>query len=178
VWVRLLLLPCRHGNALPIHSAGICKCSGVTITAQPAAAQYFGQNKIQYRTFKFEVLKTEHFDIHFYPEEAQAAREAARMAERWYARLTRVLDHRAFTGKLEYGVVPAELFGFFDAGVAWNRGSQPRGIGSGTRPWARSFGAGTRVNALGYLILEFAAVRALDRPKDNWQFVFGVRPGF
>jgi Tol biopolymer transport system component len=84
----------------------------------------------------------------------------------------------AFTGKLEYGVVPAELIGFFDAGVAWNRESQPRGIGGGTRPWARSFGAGVRVNALGYLILELAAVRALDRPNDNWQFVFGVRPGF
>ncbi|MBI2186443.1 MAG: hypothetical protein HYU37_04885 [Acidobacteria bacterium] len=33
----------------------------------PASAQYFGQNKVQYHTFKFEVLKTEHFDIYFYP---------------------------------------------------------------------------------------------------------------
>jgi Tol biopolymer transport system component len=66
----------------------------LTLTSEPAGAQYFGQNKVQYRTFKFEVLKTEHFDIHFYPEEAQAAREAARIAERWYARLTRVLDHQ------------------------------------------------------------------------------------
>jgi hypothetical protein len=33
-----------------------------------AAAQggYFGRNKVQYRDFKFQVLKTEHFDIHFY----------------------------------------------------------------------------------------------------------------
>lgn len=66
----------------------------VSVAHQPAAAQYFGQNKVQYRTFDFEVLKTEHFDIHFYPEEAKAVREAARMAERWYARLSRVLDHQ------------------------------------------------------------------------------------
>jgi Tol biopolymer transport system component len=84
----------------------------------------------------------------------------------------------AFTGKLEYGPIPAEIIGFFDAGVAWDSSSRPSGFGDGTRPWARSFGAGVRVNALGYLILELDAVRALDRPNDNWRFVFGVRPGF
>jgi hypothetical protein len=60
----------------------------------PAAAQYFGQNKVQYRTFDFQVLKTEHFDIYYYPEAEGAARDAARMAERWYARLSRVLGHQ------------------------------------------------------------------------------------
>ena len=60
-----------------------------------AAAQggYFGRNKVQYRDFKFEVLKTTHFDIYYYPEEAQAAQMAARMAERWYTRLSTLLDH-------------------------------------------------------------------------------------
>ena len=38
-----------------------------------AHAQYFGRNKVQYRTFKFEILKTEHFDLYHYPEEAEAA---------------------------------------------------------------------------------------------------------
>ena len=35
------------------------------IGAAPAAAQigYFGQNKVQYRSFDFQVLKTDHFDI-------------------------------------------------------------------------------------------------------------------
>ncbi len=28
----------------------------------PAAAQYFGQNKVQYSRFDFKVLETEHFD--------------------------------------------------------------------------------------------------------------------
>ena len=61
--------------------------------AAPAEAQYFGGNKVQYRTFDFEVLHTENFDIYFYPEERQATELASRMAERWRARLDRVFDH-------------------------------------------------------------------------------------
>ena len=58
-----------------------------------AQGGYFGQNKVQYRKFDFKVLKTEHFDIYFYPEEEQGARMAARMAERWYGRISRLLTH-------------------------------------------------------------------------------------
>ena len=54
---------------------------------------YFGQNKVQYRTFTFQVMKTDHFDIYFYPEEEAAARMAGRMAERWYTRLSTLLRH-------------------------------------------------------------------------------------
>ncbi len=61
--------------------------------AQEAAAQYFGRNKVQYDDFDFRVLETEHFDIYYYPEEEQGVRDAARMAERWYTRLSAVLDH-------------------------------------------------------------------------------------
>ena len=69
-------------------------CLSLSI-ATPALAQvgYFGQNKVQYRHFKFQVLKTDHFDIYYYPEEEQASRMAARMAERWYARLSAILRH-------------------------------------------------------------------------------------
>jgi len=60
----------------------------------PLPAQYyFGQNKVQYRTFDFEVIRTEHFDIHFYPEARAAAMDAGRMAERSYQRLSRLLRH-------------------------------------------------------------------------------------
>lgn len=62
--------------------------------APPAVAQYFGRNKVQYNTFDFRVLQTEHFDIHFYPEAEEGVRDAARMAERWYARLSSLLNHR------------------------------------------------------------------------------------
>lgn len=63
------------------------------LTADSAHAQYFGQNKVQYKTFNFKVLKTEHFDVYYYPEERAAAEQAARMAERWYARHAKMFDH-------------------------------------------------------------------------------------
>jgi hypothetical protein len=66
----------------------------VALTAvSPASAQYFGRNKVQYKQFEFEVITTEHFQVHFYPEERAAAEETARMAERWYARLSQILKH-------------------------------------------------------------------------------------
>src|SRR5436309_1964267 len=43
--------------------------------APPAAAQYFGQNKVQYRKFEFQVIQTEHFEVYYYGEERAAALE-------------------------------------------------------------------------------------------------------
>jgi Tol biopolymer transport system component len=62
--------------------------------AAPASAQYFGRNKVQYKKLDFQVMKTEHFDIYFYPEEREGIDIAARMAERWHARLERLLAHQ------------------------------------------------------------------------------------
>jgi Tol biopolymer transport system component len=62
--------------------------------APRAAAQYFGQNKVQYRSFPFKIIRTDHFEVYFYDEERAAALDAARMAERAYARLSRVLHHQ------------------------------------------------------------------------------------
>jgi Tol biopolymer transport system component len=67
---------------------------GLGILATPAAAQYFGQNKVQYRSFNFQTIQTEHFDIYYYPDERGGALDAARMAERAYARLSRILHHQ------------------------------------------------------------------------------------
>jgi hypothetical protein len=58
-----------------------------------AEAQYFGRNKVEYVDFDFKILSTEHFDVYHYPREARAARLAAQLAERWYARFSRVLNH-------------------------------------------------------------------------------------
>jgi len=66
-----------------------------SFAAIPVSAQeYFGQNQVQYDRFDWHVKATEHFLIFYYPEEARAAMDAARMAERAYARLSRVLDHQ------------------------------------------------------------------------------------
>ena len=62
--------------------------------APRAAAQYFGQNKVQYRSFPFKIIRTDHFEVYFYDEERSAALDAARMAERAYARMSRILHHQ------------------------------------------------------------------------------------
>ena len=60
----------------------------------PVDAQYFGQNKVRYRAFDFLVLETPHFDLYYYPSETEAARQAAVLAERWYDRISKALDHQ------------------------------------------------------------------------------------
>lgn len=63
------------------------------LSATDVHAQYFGRNKVQYRTFDFQILHAEHFDIYYYTEEAEAARMVARLAERWRTRLGRFFEH-------------------------------------------------------------------------------------
>jgi dipeptidyl aminopeptidase/acylaminoacyl peptidase len=64
------------------------------LVAPPADAQYFGRNKVEYTDFDFRILTTEHFDIYYYEREERAARIAAQLAERWYARISQLLHHR------------------------------------------------------------------------------------
>ena len=63
------------------------------LLAPVSQAQYFGQNKVQWENFDFRVLQTEHFDIYYYPQEEDVVHDVGRMAERWYARLSRVFNH-------------------------------------------------------------------------------------
>ncbi len=67
-------------------------CLVLAVLALPATAQ-FGQNKVQYRSFKWRILETEHFNIHYYEEERSAALETARMAERGYEYLSEFFQH-------------------------------------------------------------------------------------
>jgi hypothetical protein len=67
-------------------------CATVGLSA-PASAQYFGRNKVHYKDFDFQVLRTDHFDIYFYPSERAGIDIAARMAERWKTRLEKVFGH-------------------------------------------------------------------------------------
>jgi Tol biopolymer transport system component len=63
------------------------------LTPGALRAQYFGQNKVQYGNFDFRIIQTEHFEVYYYERERGAALDAARMAERAYARLSRILQH-------------------------------------------------------------------------------------
>ncbi|HEX4931881.1 MAG TPA: basic secretory protein-like protein, partial [Gemmatimonadaceae bacterium] len=62
--------------------------------AAHAQQMYFGQNQVQFDKFRWKVLETEHFLVHYYPEEEAIIKDAARMAERSYGRLSRMLNHQ------------------------------------------------------------------------------------
>jgi hypothetical protein len=83
--------------ASPTRSAALILAL-LAVGPAPLAAQYFGRNKVQYENFDFRVLNTPHFDLHFYPEEEEPARDAGRMLERWYTRQSSLLRNE-FTKK-------------------------------------------------------------------------------
>src|SRR5688572_26110264 len=72
--------------------AQLLSAAVLLLGAAPASAQYFGRNPVQWERLEFEVLKTEHFDIHHYAENREAAEQVGRMAERWYTRLSNILS--------------------------------------------------------------------------------------
>ncbi|HXM38246.1 MAG TPA: hypothetical protein VN908_06250 [Gemmatimonadales bacterium] len=67
------------------------------LAAIPAVASaqfgYFGQNKIQYRRFDWRVLRGEHVDLYYYPEEDELGRVALAYAEESYDSLERRFNH-------------------------------------------------------------------------------------
>jgi len=65
--------------------AGVC--------APGLNAQWYGRNKVQYQKFDFKIMKTRHFDIYFYLQDEQTVKLAGLMAERWYARFSRMFNH-------------------------------------------------------------------------------------
>ncbi len=77
---------------VPTRAAWAAIVVAAVMFAPAARAQYFGRNKVQYESFSFKVLSTEHFDIYYYEDERPMAEQAGRMAERWYARLSKTLD--------------------------------------------------------------------------------------
>jgi Periplasmic component of the Tol biopolymer transport system len=82
----------RCGSAASLAIAGVVALAGITTTADSAAAQYFGRNKVNYESFDFRAMHTAHFDLYFYPAESLAVTDAGRMAERWYVRHSAALN--------------------------------------------------------------------------------------
>lgn len=98
----------------------------------PANAQYryfFGHNKIQYKDFDWQVLKTDHFDIYYYPEMLELAEHGAYFAEEAYGELQNrfnfSLNHRVpvifYSSNLHFkqtnitpGFIPDGVGGFFE----------------------------------------------------------------
>jgi hypothetical protein len=60
--------------------------------SQVSAQLYFGQNKVQYTDFDWQMMTTDHFNIYFYTEETEIAQIAAGIAEEAYPRLAALFN--------------------------------------------------------------------------------------
>jgi len=80
------------GSSKPVRS-GLVAIAVFSFLCTPLFGQQFGQNKVRYNTFDFKVLKTENFDIYYYPEVEKVIEPVGRMAERWYYRLSTVFGY-------------------------------------------------------------------------------------
>lgn len=102
----------------------------VSISSDIVHAQYhFGRNKIQYDDFDWQVLKTEHFDVHYYSEMEELAEHGAYFAEEVYKELENrfnySLNHRVplifYSSNLHFkqtntfpGFIPDGVGGFYE----------------------------------------------------------------
>ena len=90
---------------------------------------YFGRNKVQYTDFDWHILKTEHFDIYYYPEMKDLAERGAFFAEESYNVLEQKFSHNVlnrvplifYSSHLHFqqtnitsGFVPEGVGGFFE----------------------------------------------------------------
>lgn len=111
------------------------RCVGVVLLvlclAEVALAQfyYFGRNKVQYTDFEWQVLRTEHFDIYYYPEMKELAQRGAYFAEESYKVLEQKFNHNIaarvplifYSSHLHFqqtnvtpGFIPEGVGGFFE----------------------------------------------------------------
>ena len=90
---------------------------------------YFGRNKVQYNEFDWHILKTEHFDIYYYPEMKNVAEKGAYFAEESYNLLQTKFNHTIkrriplifYSSHLHFqqtnitpGFIPEGVGGFFE----------------------------------------------------------------
>ena len=97
----------------------------------PAAAQFlpFGRNKIAYTDFDWRILRTEHFEIYYYPEMRELAERGAHFAEESFHELERkfnfTIRHRIplifYSSPIHFqqtnvtpGFIPEGVGGFFE----------------------------------------------------------------
>lgn len=81
-------------RAYPTIAVSACALLVLILLVSPyVEAQYFGKNKVRHQMLDFSIQETEHFDIYYYDETEENVELIARLAERWYHRLSQVLDH-------------------------------------------------------------------------------------
>lgn len=57
------------------------------------SAQEFGKNKVRYKNFTWQIIKTEHFDLYYSPDIHHLAKRASALAEEAYQKINEYLSH-------------------------------------------------------------------------------------
>jgi len=81
-------------SGAPLGAAVLLVALALANHAGPAGAQYFGQNKVQYRAYEWNSIRSDHFEIYFYPELDSLARRVLDLAEKTDAVLSQRMGHR------------------------------------------------------------------------------------
>ena len=84
-------LDVRRGTRLAL---SIALALAAMAAAIPAHAQYFGQNKVQYRQYQWQSIQSDHFQIYFYPELDSLARRVLDLAEKTNATMSVAMGHQ------------------------------------------------------------------------------------
>ncbi|MBI5835874.1 MAG: PD40 domain-containing protein [Candidatus Eisenbacteria bacterium] len=79
---------------MTLRRAGLLLALCLFLLPGTAGAQTFGKNKIQYRTFHWQVLQSPHFEVYYYEGGRRLAEDVVAIAERASVKLSRDLDHR------------------------------------------------------------------------------------
>ncbi|MFN8588046.1 MAG: BamA/TamA family outer membrane protein [Candidatus Eisenbacteria bacterium] len=73
---------------------GLALAAGLAFCASPAQAQYFGQNKVQYGTYEWRSIESDHFEVYFYAGSDSLALRTLDLAEKTQAAFSARLQHR------------------------------------------------------------------------------------
>src|SRR5436309_5995326 len=73
--------------------AAVAVILGGIAVGSPAEAQYFGQNKVQYRQYKWRSITSDHFELYFYPGLDSLAVRVLDLAEKTNAMLSVRMGH-------------------------------------------------------------------------------------
>ncbi len=95
----LMMRPLTRGNRLGSGVGGLVLVAVMAVfigAIDTASAQtvYFGKNKVQYDTFEWSYIQSDHFDVYFYDGGYELALFAATVLESSYVDISRQLNHR------------------------------------------------------------------------------------
>lgn len=80
-------------HRLPTLAAAVAFLAACLLVPDPAGAQGFGKNKVQYRTFHWNVISSPHFDVYYYAGGESLALRVLDLAEKANVKLTRDMGH-------------------------------------------------------------------------------------